>query len=170
MNKERLEGIKRDLEEGLYDISLDFVSDYSIEDDHYISDLFSEYADSVVSVYSYDQHNYFLDHSSDCEDALLELYDGDSLANMIKDKGLYELCCLAGVCGEYRQNYNMLSEDEENIKKLLIIRYLLKNDIFTLSTQQLSDLLDDAADCDNDKTSDLLELVNQYLAEAEDEK
>ena len=49
--KEYLYKIKLDLEEKMNDISIDFVSDYDIESDNYISDLFSEYSDNNISVY-----------------------------------------------------------------------------------------------------------------------
>lgn len=97
MTKERLEGIKRELEEGLNSISLDFLGDHDLTDSSYLS------AD--------------------------------------------------------------LSEDEENIKKLLVIRWLLKNDIFTLEEEELAELLDEAADYHNDRISDLLDLVNEKLGE-----
>lgn len=165
MTKERLEGIKRELEEGLNSISLDFLGDHDLTDSSYLSDAFTEYADEATSIYYKDQRDYFNEHSTECEDALLELYDGESLAKIIKEQGLDSLLCLAGACGEYNANYAELSEDEENIKKLLVIRWLLKNDIFTLEESELADLLDEAADYRNDRISDLLDLVNEKLGE-----
>ena len=165
MTKERLEGIKRELEEGLNSISLDFLGDHDLTDSSYLSDAFTEYADGATSIYYSDQRAYFNEHSTECEDALLELYDGESLAKIIKEQGLDSLLCLAGACGEYNANYADLSEDEENIKKLLVIRWLLKNDIFTLEEEELAELLDEAADYHNDRISDLLDLVNEKLGE-----
>ena len=165
MTKERLEGTKRDLEEGLNSISLDFLGDHDLTDSSYLSDAFTEYADGATSIYYSDQRAYFNEHSTECEDALIELYDPASLAEKIKNEGLDSLICLAGACGEYNANYAELSEDEENIKKLLIIRWLLKNDIFTLEESELAELLDEAADYRNDRISDLLDLVNEKLGE-----
>ena len=165
MTKERLEGIKRDLEEGLNSISLDFLRDYDLTSSSYLSDAFTEYADGATSIYYSDQRAYFNEHSTECEDALLELYDKESIANIIKERGLDSLLCLAGACGEYNANYADLSEDEENITKLLVIRWLLKNDIFTLEESELAELLDEAADYRNDRISDLLDLVNEKLEE-----
>lgn len=114
-----------------------------------------------------DQWNYYKDHSDECESALLELYDSESIANEIKSEGLYYLCCKAGLCGMYNENYQELSEDEENIKKLLVIRYLLKNDIYNLTTNELSELLDEAGGYGIDTTGELLDLVNEYTQKEE---
>ena len=163
MTKERLEGIKEELEEGLNSLSLDFLGDYDLTSSSYLSDAFSEYADGAISIYYSDQRAYYYDHTEECDQALTELYSGSDLAEMIKREGLDGLICHAGVCGAYNANYAELSEDEENIKKLLVIRWLLKNDIFTLEESELAELLDEAADYNNDRISDLLDLVNEKL-------
>ena len=166
--KAYLEDIKSDLEAKMNDISLDFVSDYDIESDYYISDLFSECADNNISVYCSDQREYFNEHPEECESALLSLYCGEDLADYIKKNGLSGLLEHAGVCGWYETNYNQLGEDEENIKKLFVIRYLLKNNIFNLCKSDIDNLLEEASDYDNDRTSDLLDLINEALANEEE--
>ena len=141
----------------LSDISKDFVDDSALSDSDYISDSFTEYADGAISIYYSDQHDYYLENSEECENALLELYDGDSLAQMIKKEGLYNLCCHAGVCGMFRKNESDLYDDIENIKVCLICDYLLNineylkpSDIEEIAEQDL-DRWDDYADQVNEK-------------------
>lgn len=152
------------MREGFYDymnsISQDFVNDSALSDGAYISDLFSEYADGAISVYYRDQHNYYVDHSEECENALLELYDGDSLAEMIKKEGLYNLCCKAGVCGAYLENLNNLEDDRENIIKILIIDYCLNVDKF-LCLEQIEEI----ASNDFDRLDDYREEINNTEGE-----
>ena len=68
----------------------------------------------------------------------------------------------------YETNYNQLSEDEENIKKLFVVRYLLKNDIFNLCKSDIDNLLEEVSDYKNDRTSDLLDLINEALTNEEE--
>lgn len=161
--KDFLEETKKELEEHMNDISLDFVSDYDIESDNYLSDLFSEMSDNDISVYYADQEKYFNEHTRECEDTLLNYYNSDDLADYIKKNGLEMLICHAGVCGWYESNYSQLSEDEENIKKLLIIRYLLNKDIYTLSLEKIEALLDEAENTNIDRISELLDMVQNYI-------
>lgn len=163
--KNYLEQIKKELESESSNSALDFVGDYSLDCLHYLSDAFHEFADNQISVYYSDQFKYYEEHATECEDALLELYDGDSIADKIKKEGLYNLCCLAGVCGEYNEITGELYNDEENIKKLLIIRHLLKKDIFVLDKEQIDDLLDESEDSHIDEGWQLMDLINSKLEE-----
>jgi len=165
--KEYLEQIKEELEENMNDCSLDFVSDYDIESDNYISDLFSEFSDNSVSVYYSDQRDYFNEHTGECESALLNLYGSDDLADYIKRNGLDGLICHAGVCGWYENTYSQLSEDEENIKKLFAIRYLLKNALFNLSEDEINEILEEVSDYHNDRTSDIVDIIKEHLEKGE---
>ena len=164
-NKNLLETIKKELEESSNDSTLDFLGDYALEDIKYISDCFHEFADNYISVYYCDQFKYYEEHTSECEDALLELYDGDSIVDKIKKEGLYNLCCLAGVCGQYNEITGELYEDEENIKKLLVIRHLLKHDIFLFNEEELTDILDQAESIRIDEGWELLDIINSGLIE-----
>ena len=150
--------------EGFYDymnsISQDFANDHALSDGAYISDLFSEYADGAISIYYRDQYNYYVDHSEECENALLELYDGDSLAEMIKTEGLYNLCCKAGVCGAYLENLNELEDDRESIIKILIIDFCLNTDKF-LNLEQIEEI----ASNDYDRLDDYCEEINNIEGE-----
>ena len=161
--KERLETIKKDLEESMNNYSLDFVNDYSIESSSYFSDAVNEFADNNISVYYSDQFKYYEEHTSESEDALLELMDGESIAQMIKKEGLYNLCCYAGVCGEYNEITADLYEDEENIKKLLVIRYLLKTEQAPTTVEKLDELLEEIESSNFDRLSDLLDVLPDYL-------
>lgn len=164
-SKNYLEEIKKDLESESSNSALDFVGDYSLDCLHYLSDAIHEFADGQISVYYSDQFKYYEEHPTECEDALLELYDGESIANTIKKEGLYNLCCLAGVCGEYNEITGELYNDEENIKKLLIIRHLLKNDIFLLDKKQIDDLLSECEYSQLDEGCQLMDLINSKLEE-----
>lgn len=121
------------------DLSIDFVNDHALSDDSYISDSFTEYADGAVSVYYTDQHNYYVEHSEECESALLELYDPQSIADIIKNEGLYHLNCKAGAIGAYCENERQLYEDEDNILKALIVDYCLNCDIY-LTEEQIEEI------------------------------
>ena len=144
----------------LNDISKDFVNDRALSDSDYVSDSFTEYADSAISIYYTDQYNYYVDHSADCEDALLEFYDKDSLAEMIKKEGLYNLCCKAGVCGAFRVNETQLYDDLANIKVCLIIDFLLNINEYLKPSD-----IEEIADLDLDRWDDYADQVNEKLKE-----
>lgn len=144
--KKTLEQMREGFYNYMNNISQDFANDHALSDGAYISDLFTEYADGAISIYYKDQYNYYVDHSGECENALIELYDGDSLAEMIKKDGLYNLCCKAGVCGAYLENLNMLEDDRDNIIKVLIIDYCLNTDKF-LNLEQIEDIALNDCDC-----------------------
>ena len=159
--KERLEQIKKETEEATSERALDFVGDYSIENINYFSDCVQEFADNSISVYYSDQFKYYEEHPTESEDALLELYDPNSIAEMIKKNGLYCLCCHAGVCGEYNEITSDLYQEEENIKRLLVVRYLLKNDLFNITEEQLEEILDTTDTTDTDSLEEIVDLINE---------
>ena len=160
--KEKLFSIKETIEKECNDYSLDFVSDYEADDSSYLSDAFTEWADNDISIYYSDQFKYYEENPSECEDALLELYGGESIADKIKKDGLYSLCCLAGVCGQYNEITGDLYEDEEQIKKLLVVRYLIKHDLYNLSDEELDELLDEAESADINRIDELLDIIKNY--------
>ena len=144
----------------LNDISKDFADERALSDSDYISDSFTEYADSAVSIYYTDQYNYYVDNSEQCENALLELYDKDSLADMIKKEGLYNLCCKAGACGAFMENERELYDDLLNIKVCLIIDYLLNINEYL----ELADI-EEIAEQDLDRWDDYADQVNEKIKE-----
>lgn len=139
-------------------ISSDFINDRALLDSDYISDSFSEYADGATSIYYSDQWNYYVDNSSKCEDALLEFYDPDSIADLIKKEGLYHLCCKAGALGQYVENESELYEDEEKIKRCLIIDYLLNINEYLDPSD-----IEEIAQEDFDRWDDYADLVNKKI-------
>ena len=161
MTKTMLELIaktKADIIENLNDISRDFVNDTSLKQIDYLSDAFSECADTFTSLYYSDQRDYFNNHPQECENALLELYGDDTLANIIKNEGLDSLICKAGACGIYQANLSDLYEDEDEILEALTLEYLEEraDDFPSLTESQLSDLLDECHGKDPDEIIDLL--------------
>lgn len=144
----------------LNDISKDFADERALSDSDYISDSFTEYADSAVSIYYRDQYNYYVDNSEQCENALLELYDRDSLADIIKKEGLYNLCCKAGACGAFMENERELYDDLLNIKVCLIIDYLLNINEYL----ELADI-EEIAEQDFDRWDDYADQVNEKIKE-----
>lgn len=164
-SKNILENIKKEIESESDDLVLDFVGDYDIESVHYLGDCFHEFADNNISVYYCDQFKYYEEHATECEDALLELYDKDSIVQKIRDEGLYNLCCFAGVCGQYNEQTGTLYSEEEHIKKLLVIRYLLKNDIYLFDNEQINDILEQCEDYNIDEGSQLIDLINDKISE-----
>ena len=129
MKKKEILNIKELLMEVMNSSSIDFINDYSISNNesNYLSDLITEFSDRSVSIYYTDQYNYWSDNSTECEDALLELYDSNSLGDIIKNQGLYNLCCTAGVCGWFRKTENELYSDIDNICKCLLLDYVLEH-------------------------------------------
>lgn len=158
--KNNLQNLRDDYLTALNSISSDFVDDRALSDSSYISDSFTEYADSAVSIYYTDQHNYYVEHSEECENALLELYDPESLADIIKKEGLYNLTCKAGAVGAYMENERELYEDQEGITKILIIDYCLNCDIY-LTEEQIEEI----ASNDFDRWDDYAEEINKTIKE-----
>ena len=163
MKKYLLE-LKEDTEKNMDGYSIDFVNDYSnaITSHYYLSDMMTEYADNTASIYYSDQFEIYEDNASAAEDALLELYDSDSIVNIIKKQGLYNLCCMAGSCYEYRHNIDTLYSDEDNIKKLFIINYLIDSDI-KLSKKKINAILMDAEMATINRTSELKDIIDNWL-------
>lgn len=159
--KDLLNQIKEDLEQEASDFVLDFVSDYEASDSVYLCDAFTEFADNNTSIYYCDQRAYYNEHAQECEDSLTMLYSGEDLAQLIKERGLDGLICYAGAVGEYEAIYRELSDNEETIKKLLVVRYLLKHDLFTLSEQDIDTLLNDVSVANIDRLSDLEDMIKE---------
>lgn len=166
MNKKYLNELKEELLENMNGASIDFINDYdnALNSNYYLSDIINEFADNSISVYYSDQFNAYEEDPTAAEDSLLELYDGDSIIDIIKKEGLYNLCCKAGVCYEYKRITGELYEDEDNIKKLFIINYLLDNDI-PLTREKIDALLIDAEGAAINRTSELKDIIDEYMEE-----
>ena len=158
--KNNLKNLRDDYLCAMNAISSDFTDDHALSDSSYISDSITEYADSAVSIYYVDQHNYYVDHSDECESALLEFYDPESIAQIIKNEGLYYLNCKTGAVGAFVKNEEQLNEDKEGIIKILIIDYCLNCDIY-LTEEQIEEI----ALNDFDRWDDYAEQVNETIKE-----
>lgn len=148
-------------------LSQDFISDYSLEGNHYLGDLFSEYADGAISVYCRDQHNFYIDNEDWCNQCLEEFYSNEDLGRLIKDKGVDGFIEHAGAVGWYEKNYHTLSSDSEEIQIALVIKYLINNfseeQLSTISEDKLNDLLEQARDYRDDSLEGLRDLVMEVI-------
>ena len=160
--KDNLKRIRDDYYSKMGAFAQDYADERALSESCYISDDFTEYADSATSIYYSDQRAYYNDHAQECEDALLELYDSDSIADYIKKNGLDGLICHAGALGEYRANETALYEDQENITYCLIIDYLLNTDQYLEFVD-----IEEIASEDLDRWSDYCDLINEKVKEGE---
>lgn len=164
-NEEMLKQLKEDIASSLSDNSKDFISDYSLENIHYLSDYFHEYADGNVSIYYNEQRNYYYEHSEECDDALLNY--GYDLAKEIKERGLDGLICFAGMLGEYEEIYAELSNEVEDILKSLVIDYLLsREDCDLISVKQLNEILQEI-DYNEDNAESVKDEIDEILSDEE---
>lgn len=156
----KLEALKKELENIMNDSSIDFVNDYAIENNSYLCDAFTEFSDNRVSVYYSDQREFYFNNRELCNDALIEF--GYDLNDFIKEGyDLDDLICKAGAVGEYQKNYCELSEDEEEIKKLLVINYLIENEITTIDEETINNIINE----DIEIINDLKDLIDEELEE-----
>lgn len=112
----------------LNDISIDFINDRKLNDIKYLCDAFSEYADQNISVYSSDQKEFYNNNVEICENALQDQYI--NLNDYLKNNSISDLMSRAGVAGWFDKNYSELSQDENDIKTALLIKYLIENDFY----------------------------------------
>lgn len=170
--KDYLEQLKEELERKVNDYSIDFVNEHDVNDSQYGCDAFTEFADNNTSIYYSDQRDYYYKNSSDCDDALLSMYDADSIAQMIRDRGVDAVVCQAGACGEYDAIYRALSEDEEEIKKLLVVKYFIENfDGLNLTKERIDRALDEVESVEiyNGNISNLGDAIDSLVEEWQDE-
>lgn len=160
-NMKEFENLKKEIEEGLSDYSFDFINDCRIEDNCYVSDSISEFANKNANSLPSDQRIFYYNNTDLCNNALIEL--GYDLNEMIKNgDSLDDLMRKAGVIGECYQIENIINKEIEDILKLLLINYIIENNI----------------DCDIEVLdninyrqirffSDLLDYLEEYLEEEE---
>lgn len=156
---EKFENLRKEIEEGLNDYSLDFVVDYSWNSYGYISDAISEFADRNTSIYYSEQRKFYYDNTELCENALLDF--GYDLNQMLREGDtLDDLICKAGAIGEYMQIENILNDELEDIIKILIIDYIEANNI-----QCDIDILDNIDTYKLQKFDDIIDYINEYNQE-----
>ena len=171
---EVLSNYKNTILEDINDISADFCGDYEnyIESsDQYFCDAFNDYADNRVSVYYSDQKEFYFNNEDQCLEALDEFgYTGETLSALLKDcGGLDELIAKAGAIGEYADNNNKLYEDEENIKRYLLLAYIVENweqfskgRLKRATLEEWITFVDDVANANIERISDLIEYINEW--------
>lgn len=153
--------LKKEIEEGLSDYSLDFVDNYSLDSDGYVSDAISEFADSNTSIYYADQRKFYLNNADLCDNALIEF--GYDLNDMIKQgEHLDDLICKAGAVGEFYKIETNINNELEDILKLLLINYIIDNNI-----KCDIDILDNINYYQIERFSDLMDLIDEYTKENE---
>lgn len=162
-NYNTLEELKNELgelEKNLNDISIDFIYCWGIDNSSYLCDAFTEHADNSTSIYYSDQKEFYNNNVELCEDALIEF--GYNLNDLLKEgDSLNDIICKAGAIGEFAKNERELYENEEEIKKALLLNYCIENNILI----NLNDI-DYILNMYNiDRLNDILECLNDYLEE-----
>lgn len=145
------------------EFSIDFAGDHSIDQNNYICDSITEYADQATSVYYSDQKRFYEENSDFCNDKLIEY--GYDLNELLKECGsLDQMICKAGAIGEYAQNEAILYEDLENIIKLMAYNYIIENNL-VLSEEQIDILNNDLENIDhNDRFNEILYIISNTVS------
>lgn len=126
--KKELELMLEELKERLENTyALDFVEEHDSSEENYLTDAIAEFADNRTSVYYSEQREFYNDNTEDCDNALLEMMDAESMVNYIKEYGLDRLMCYAGSLGKYTAIENDLHDNENEIVKILAIKYALEH-------------------------------------------
>ena len=151
MNK--LEEIKilnekiQEIKSNLNSISRYFVEDYKNQEIYYIDDEFNSYADNHVSIYYDEQRDYYYNNIDACNGAIREFYINFSEFAKSCESDIYDLddlICKAGALGEYRELYNALYDDSDEIKACLflyeVIRVLQESEKEILNDDEMEEL------------------------------
>lgn len=153
-NIEQLTNLLTNLEKGVDGYCLDFADDYGLNDNEYISDCISEFADKKTSIYYSDQKQFYYDNEDVCNETLIEF--GYSLDDLLKEgDSLDDLICKAGQIGEFYSIESKLNNNLDDILKIMIIKYAIVNDL-----EIDTDIIENINCYDYDKFEDLLELFN----------
>lgn len=164
---EELKKMQEHLKYEMSDEAYDFCYGWSIESDNYFCDCITEYADSNTSVYSYDQREFYNNNVELCENALLEF--GYDLNDMVKNGDtLEDIICKAGAIGQFKQIEETLYEDFENIKKLMVLNYLVDKGLEIFENEDEIEDLISAVDT-NDRLSVLYDLIEEKIDEENEE-
>ena len=159
-NLEELKNELKEIEKKLNDISKDFIGDWSIDNAQFLCDAITEYADSHTSIYFSDQKEFYNNNVELCEAALIEF--GYNLNDLLKEgNSLTDIICRAGAVGEYSKNQKELYEDEEEIKKALLLKYCIDNNIL-INLEDIDYILNIF---EIDRLNDILDCLNDYLEE-----
>ena len=156
--KEWLEKRKENLKGGMNDISIGFASDYDINTSSYLCDLFTEYADSQVDMMNYDLIEWFRYNYEYVEQAVAEFGVDEKNFDIFR---LFQ-------SGQYLQNSELLSQDEQEIVELMVVNYLLENEEEIekeLEESELEEMFDEIeSQFDNcERLENLIDIIDEYI-------
>lgn len=168
MNKkeliEMLEERKEELKRGMNDLSVDFASDYDLNSNSYLSDLFNEYADSQVSIYYAD----LIEWLKGSGDEFVERYVAEF---GIDEKNFDFWGIVRG--GQFLDFQERLFADEKDVIELMIVNYLLNNEEEIereLEESELEEMIDEVVDdLQRYDRLDVIDIINKYIKKEDDE-
>lgn len=158
-----LEDKKEELKRQMSDISCAFCGDYSdITRDNYICDAITECADGQVDIYTSDLLEWAKSNYEYVEQAI------DDFGVAKNSNGRADFVQTI-VSGQFIKNEEELNRDIEEIVELLIINYLLEQDI-EIEEETIEELLDDVKYTINSANyfSDILDKINEYTNKDEE--
>ena len=150
---------KEDLKGGMNDVSIDFASDYDLNSNSYLNDLFNEYADSQVSIY-YDDLIEWLKGGGD---EFVERYVAEF---GIDEKNFDFWGIVRG--GQFLDFQERLFADEKDIIELMVVNYLLNNEEEIereLEESELEEMFDEIeSQFDScERLENLIDIINEYI-------
>ena len=157
--KEWLEEKKEDLKGGMNDASVDFVSDYDLNSNSYLSDLVNEYADSRVSIYYGDLIEWLKGGGDDFVERYVAEFG-------IDEKNFDFWGIVRG--GQFLDFQERLFADEKEIVSLMVVNYLLENEEEIereLEERELEEMFDEIeSQFDNcERLENLIDVIDEYI-------
>ena len=159
--KKWLEEKKEDLKGGMNDVSIDFASDYDLNTNSYLNDLFTEYADNQVSIY----YNDLIEWLKGGGDEFVERYVAEF---GIDEKNFDFWGIVRG--GQFLDFQERLFADEKDIIELMVVNYLLNNEEEIereLEESELEEMIDEVVDDLQryERMEDGIDIINKYIKE-----
>ena len=159
--KKWLEEKKEDLKGGMNDVSIDFASDYDLNSNSYLNDLFTEYADNQVSIY----YNDLIEWLKGGGDEFVERYVAEF---GIDEKNFDFWGIVRG--GQFLDFQERLFADEKDIIELMVVNYLLNNEEEIereLEESELEEMIDEVVDDLQryERMEDGIDIINKYIKE-----
>lgn len=139
--------LKNDLFENLNDISKDFCDNCKLTENHYICDLFAEYADQAINIYYYDRAKWFVENWQLVDEAIAEFGKSDNIMQDI-------------AAAQFLQTDRQLNYDLDSILQILAIDFLLDHGITKLNDSKIEDLFIGLELLDhNNRVDDIIEVI-----------
>jgi hypothetical protein len=159
-----LQELRDNLLKGMHSISKDFAYDYDANDDEqFISDCFTEYADSKVDLYYSDLINWISRENASYIEEYVEEF-GMPENNNYKKFDFMKL--IQG--GQFYKNYKELYEDEVEIKGVIYLNKLLdtlsEEELNAATTEELRNNVENIVEnevCDVDRFYEYEDLINE---------